>query len=204
MVRVIVAVALTAVVQFLWGFTYFGVLAGFDRMTVRAPDEAAVAEALAKALPKSGTYLLPSCPGHGASESEMKSHEAKVGAGPIVQIHFRKEGFEMAAMPAFMGIGFGLTVLTALVTALLLKAALPGLPTYLPRLAFVTGLGLFAALLTRVSDGHWLHHDGAYVFGQSLFCVTASLLGGAVMAAIIRPSAAQQQAAEPSRPTLAA
>ena len=63
MTRVIVAVVLAAVAQFAWGFTYHGLLSGMERMTARAPDEAAVAEALSKVLPASGTYMLPSCPG---------------------------------------------------------------------------------------------------------------------------------------------
>jgi hypothetical protein len=204
MARVIVAVVLTAVVQFVWGFTYFGVLNGMDRMTSRAPEEAALAETLAKALPSSGTYILPTCPGMSASPEVQKAHEARVAAGPIVSIHIRKEGFDLAQVPAFMGMGFGLTLLTAAVAALLLQAALPGLRTYAARLGFVTGLGVLATLTTRLSDGLWLHYPAAFVIGQSLFGVTVWLLGGAVMAAIIRPSAAQQQAAEPSRPTLAA
>jgi len=138
------------------------------------------------------------------SEETRKAHEARVAAGPIVSIHIRKEGFDMAQMPAYMGMGFGLTLLTAAVAALLLQSALPGLRTYAARLGFVTGLGVLATLATRLSDGVWLHHPAAFMIGQALFGVTVWILGGAVMAAIIRPGAAQQQAAEPSRPTLAA
>ncbi|MGL4552214.1 MAG: hypothetical protein ACRC33_13625, partial [Gemmataceae bacterium] len=145
MVRMIVAVALTAVVQFAWGFTYFGVLGSMERMTARAPDEAAVTAALAKVLPADGTYILPGCPGSNAAEADMKAFEARAAAGPLLQIHFRKEGFQMAQMPAVMGTGFGLTVLTAILAAVMLRAALPGLPTYAGRVAFVTGIGVIAA-----------------------------------------------------------
>ena len=63
MVRVIIAVALAASVQFGWGFVFYGPLASLNHMTSRAPDEAGVAEALRAALPESGTYFFPMCPG---------------------------------------------------------------------------------------------------------------------------------------------
>src|SRR4051794_28163972 len=67
MLRVIVAVVLAAVVQFTWGFVFYGTLSGLNHMTTRAPDESAVTEALRSALPESGTYFIPACPGRKAT-----------------------------------------------------------------------------------------------------------------------------------------
>ena len=50
MVRIVLAVALTAVAQFVWGFTYFGISPIMDQMTSRAPDEAAVLARYAQLL----------------------------------------------------------------------------------------------------------------------------------------------------------
>jgi hypothetical protein len=204
MVRVIVAVALAAAVQFAWGFAFFGFLGGFDYMTSRAADETAVAAALQKDLPESGTYFLPMCPGMSASEEETKAFEKRHASGPIVQIHYRKEGMSLAQMPLMMGMGFGHTLLTALLAAFLLRMALPGLPCYRNRVGFVLGLGVFAAVATRLSDAIWLYQPWAFPLGQMVFCVTAWLLAGAIMGAIIRPSRMQTQALQPHHPSTSA
>lgn len=204
MLRVIVAVVLTAVVQFAWGFTFFGLLNGFHHTTSAAPDEAAVAKALGDALPETGTYFLPRCPGHHASEEATKAFMDRHEQGPIIQIHYRKEGLSMAQMPTVMGIGFGHTVLNAVLAAVLLCAALPSLTTYFARVGFVFGLGVLAASATRLSDLVWMHHPLTFTLGQAVFCVVAWLLGGAVMGAIIRPAARQTVAATSHHPSIAA
>jgi hypothetical protein len=204
MVRVIVAVVLAAVVQFAWGFAFYGPLSSLDYTTTRAPDETAVAEALRSALPESGTYFLPRCPGCSAPEAEAKGFEKRHAEGPIVQIHYRKDGIAMAQMPVVMGTGFGHTLLTVLLAAFLLRMALPGLPCYRSRVVFVFGLGVFAAMATRLGDVIWLHQPWAFPLGQMVFCVVTWLLAGAVMAAIIRPSRQLLQASQPQHPTTSA
>jgi len=186
--RVIVAVVLAAVVQFAWGFAFYGYLSGMHHMTTPTPNETAVAEALKGVLPETGTYMLPMCPGMNATEEEAKAHEKRAAAGPIVQIHYRKEGFSVASMPLVMGMGFGHTVLTVLLAAFLLRMALPGLQGYLARVGFVFGLGVFAAAATRLGDMIWFPYHWAFPTGQIVFCVVAWLLAGVVMAAIIRPA----------------
>jgi len=204
MVRVIVAVVLAACVQFAWGFAFHGPLAGFEHMTNRAPDESAVSEALLSALPESGTYVVPMCPGWNATEEAARAHEQRAAAGPIVQIHYRKEGFSMAQMPVLMGMGFGHTALTVLLAALLLRMALPSLPAYGARVVFVFGLGLFAMAATRLGDSIWLNHHWAFTLGQTVFGVTNWLLAGLVMGAVIRPAAQGATVAKPQHPSIAA
>src|SRR5262245_52922192 len=109
MLRLILAVALAAIVQFAWGFTFYGPLSGLNYMTTRAQDEAAVADALRKVLPESGTYFLPMCPGCNASEEEQKAFEKAHAEGPMVQVHYHKSGMSTAQMPVVMGMGFGHT-----------------------------------------------------------------------------------------------
>jgi hypothetical protein len=204
MVRVIVAVVLTAIVQFAWGFAFHGPLSGMQYMTSKSPDEPAVSAALKGTLPETGTYLLPMCPGCHADEEQMKAHEKRAGEGPIALIHYRKEGFSMAQMPVVMGTGFFHLLLTGLVAAFLLRLALPGLPSYRSRVGFVLVLGVFAAVATRLSDLIWFHYHWAFTLGQVVFFVTAWLLGGVVMAAIIRPASQQALAAKPQHPSTSA
>lgn len=202
MIRVTLGVVLAAVVQFCYGFAFFGMSGAMDLMTARAPDDQAVMTALAQTLPASGTYFVPGCPGKAASEDEQKAAEARMAAGPNVQTHFTKAGFTMAEMPAVMGKGLGLTVIAAAVAAALLAAA--GLKTYGARVAFVTGLGVMAMLCSRMSDFVWFGHDWKFVAGQVFFGVTAWLLSGVVLAAFVRPVGAAQGATEKARPSLAA
>jgi hypothetical protein len=204
MIRVIVAVTLAAVVQFVWGFVFFGYLSAFDCMVSRAPDESALAATLKSTLPESGTYFVPMCPGCSASQEATEAFNERHAAGPIVQIHYHKEGFSLAMMPVVMGIGFGHTVLTVVLAALLLRMALPSLPTYLTRLVFVFGLGVFAAVAIRLGDLIWMHHHWAFPVGQMVFCVVAWLLAGVVMGAIIRPTQQHALASKPQHPMIAA
>jgi hypothetical protein len=197
MVRVILAVVLAACVQFAWGFAFYGPLAALDYTTTRAPDEPALAEALRSALPDSGTYFVPMCPGCHASEEKARDFEKRHAEGPIVQIHYRKDGLSMAQMPVVMGTGFGHTLLTALLAAFLLRMALPGLSCYFSRVVFVLGLGVFAAVATRLGDMIWLHHAWPFPLGQMVFLTTAWLFAGAVMGAIIRPTEPRGLASQP-------
>jgi hypothetical protein len=189
MVRVIAAAVLAAAAQFVWGFVFFGFLSGMEFMTSRAPNETAVTEALKSTLPESGTYLIPSCPGHSATEEARMAFANRHAEGPLVQIHYRKDGMSMAQLPVVMGAGFVQTTLTALLAALLLRTALPGLAAYRNRVGFVFVLGVFAATATRLSDLIWLHQPWAFPLGQMVFCATAWLLAGVILAAIIRPAA---------------
>jgi hypothetical protein len=203
MLRVIIAVALAAVVQFAWGFAFHGPLGGLHATTSRAPDEAAVTQALGDTLPESGTYLLPLCPGCHASEEATKAFHARVAAGPLVQIHYQKAGFSMAQMPVLMGMGFGHVVLTTLLAAFLLRMALPALTGYFSRVLFVFGLGVFAAVGMRLGDAIWFHHHWMFPLGQVAFAAVAWLLAGLVMGAIIRPTDQHARATKPS-PSVAA
>ena len=73
MVRVIIAVVLTACVQFAWGFTFHGPMRSLDHMTNRVPDDAALSAALASSLPESGTYFAPMCPGSNVPEEQRQA-----------------------------------------------------------------------------------------------------------------------------------
>jgi hypothetical protein len=199
MLRVIVAVVLASVVQFSWGFAFYGALGGLEYTTSRATDEAAVTEAIQSALPESGTYFVPACPGMNASEEATQAFEKRAA---LMQIQYTKDGFSKAQMPFVMGAGFGYTVLITFLAAWLLRAALPGLPTYFGRVGFVFGVGLFAAV-ARLSDVIWFHHHWLFEVGQILFIAVAWLLAGVVLGAIIRP-AKQNALAATTHPSLAA
>jgi hypothetical protein len=203
MVRVIVAVVLAAVVQFAWGFVFYGSLGSLTYTTAHAPDEMAVTEALKSVLPESGTYIVPMCPGGCANEEAAQTFHKRAAAGPIAQVHYQKDGISMAQMPLVMGAGFGHMVLTCLLAAFLLRLALPGLRTYLTRLLFVFGIGVFAATI-QLSDVIWFHHDWTFSLGQMGYCVMAWLLAGVVLGAIIRPTAQQAQATTSKHPPIAA
>lgn len=204
MLRVIVAVVLAAVVQFAWGFAYYGPLRSLDHVTSRAPDDTAVTEGLKGVLPESGTYIIPMCPGSNASEEVNAAFEKRHTEGPLVQIHYRKAGFALADMPVLMGTGFGHTVVTCLLVAFLLRMVSGSLETYGARVLFVFGLGVFAALTTRISDAIWFHHHWAFILGQVVYSVVAWLFAGVVMGALIRSADQQALATKPHHPSMAA
>jgi hypothetical protein len=204
MVRLCVAVVLAAVVQFAWGFAFWAKLPLSKEMVKKVPDAERVASVLKEAIPESGMYFYPAgdCPMCSDDKEAVEKFMAAHRAGPLVQVVYQKEGAD-PMNPAWMGVGFVHLAAGSLVAALLLLLALPALQTYLCRVLFVFGLGVFAVVAIDFANPVWWHHPWGYTLGKSLFDATGWLLAGIVLGAILRP-AKVQTAAGASRPAQAA
>ena len=203
MVRLLVAVVLAAVVHFAWGFAFWTKVPLSKEMVQKLPDGDRVARVLEETVPETGVYFYPAgdCPMCSEDKEAVAKFMAACRRGPLVQVTYRKEGVEPMSA-AGMGAGFGQLAAGSLLAGLLLLAG-PALETYLSRVLFVFGLGVFAVVAIHFANPVWFHHPWKFTLYQSLFDVVGWLLAGAVLAAIIRP-AAPQAVAGAARPARAA
>ena len=88
----------------------------------------------------------------------------------------------------FFAMGFGHYFVSALLMAVLLQLASPGLGGYLPRVLFVTLAGVFAAVAITLGDPIFLHQPWKTPLYFAAFYVVSWFVAGIVLGAIVRPS----------------
>ncbi len=188
MFRVIIAALLAGAVTFGWGFVFWVVLPTSKTMLAPLMNGDAVAQEVMKSNAHDGVYFYPMMAE--VFEDETAAREAfqqKHKAGPILQVYLVRNGFD-PMNPMLYVEGAVYQFASALLAAALLAFTVPALPTYGTRVIFVTLLGGFAALLTRVSDVVWMHHPWEFEMYQSAYVVSSWLLAGLVLAIFIRPA----------------
>ena len=115
MLRLLVGTLPAAVVMFLLGFVFYGTplqMLGWTKAPLAT--QLAVQQAL-KALPQSGTYVIPSGDTPGAT--------AAYGNGPVAQIQYNSGGFAMVDPGVFAGGFVQMAVSVFLLGCVLLTAA---------------------------------------------------------------------------------
>ena len=86
-----------------------------------------------------------------------------------------------------LGTGFVIDLLAALLAACLLSSIGPCGRNYWCRVGFVTGLGIFVALVGHLSYWNWMHFPLGYTVAFMIDVTVGWLLAGLAIAAIIRP-----------------
>jgi hypothetical protein len=181
MKQTLVGAAVAAVAMFLWGFLFWGATDIPYKAVMRAvPDEPAFAQKLTEALPETGVYLVPS-PSSGLSQDEMTK---RMGAGPVAQVIFIREG---------VGVGAGVFVwgyvhmfVTAVLAGLFLRAARPAAVSYGSRFNLVLLAGLAGSVFSNLGKPIWWHHPWSYHILYFAYDVTSWLLAALVLAKFIR------------------
>lgn len=188
LLRLLLGALLSAVVLMLWGFVYWVVLAAPGGALRAAPEDAYLGETLRRALPESGTYYFPA-PLHapGADpEAAMEAFRRRNLAGPTGMVMIRREGSDPMS-PRILLLGFGHFFGSSLLAGLLMVLVMPALDTYLHRLVFVIGLGVFAAVAIRLSDPIWWRLPWGHPVYTALYNVIGWALAGLVLAAVVHP-----------------
>jgi hypothetical protein len=152
--RALVGAVAAAVAMFIIGFIFYAT--PLQKIAVASADNAqaaAVQQALAANLPRTGTYFIPSA--DTAEQSTMYSQ------GPIAMIHYNMSGFSVAS-PDVMIAGF----IHMLVVTLLMAAGLYLLArrvTDFAEQAKLLGLGILGAMIfIRLGPPIWYHQDWPY------------------------------------------
>lgn len=182
--RVLLAAVLSAVLMFVWGFVFWGVLNVGGKLMQPLPEELDVLAVLRRSNATSGMYVYPMPMDMGDQEAK-KVFDAKHLEGPILQMAYQAEG--AAPMPpAKFAQGLGHYFAVALLTGCLLAMASHGLPSFGSRALFVLLLTLIAAVWGNVGDAVWWFHSPAYCLGNMAYSMGAGLAMALVMAAIVK------------------
>ena len=186
MTRIIIAGAVGAVVYYVWGMLAWMVFP-LHAPTIHAlPAEQVIVDALQAQNLESGVYMSPFVDDSVNMSDPESEFVKRHTAGPIVSIYFQKEG--AAPMNAgVLAIGFVIDLLAALLAACLLSSIGPSGRSYGYRVGFVTGLGIFVALVGHLSYWNWMHFPLGYTVAFMIDVTIGWLLAGLAIAAFIRP-----------------
>ncbi|NUM52960.1 MAG: hypothetical protein HUU46_04890 [Candidatus Hydrogenedentes bacterium] len=179
--RTVLGVLAASIAIYLWGFLYWGAV-GVQTWVWKNPvDGAAAQRALSEIFPEEGTYYVPS-PGQPDWEKHMST-------GPLAFVHMIDRDGRPIVDPSIMLKGFILYLVTVAVLALMMRAALPALPTYGSRVYFVALAGLVSMLLVDIGEHVWWVLPFRWKLVQGVYNFGAWLLAGAVLAFFVRPEA---------------
>ena len=189
MPRVIIGALVAAVAMFIIGFIFFATpLARLGTANLEDAQAAAVQNALAVNLPKSGTYSVPGT--DTAAQTNMYSR------GPIATVHYNTGGFAANdPTPLIGGLVFNFVV------ALLIGAALIGIDRRVPdfgsRARVAAIIAIAASAFTHLSEPIYFHHDWPHFI--YLFVADGAMLAAAGI--IIAWFLPKSRAAETDAPT---
>ncbi len=169
MVRVIVGAFVAAVAMFFIGFIFFATpLAKLGMARIDDSQAAAVQQALAANLPRTGTYSVPGM--------DTQAQTNMFSQGPIATVHYNTDGFA-ATDATSLAMGFVLN----LVVALLIGAALIGIDRRVPdfgsRARVAVIIALAATAFTHLGEPIYWHHDWGhfiYLFVADGLALTAA------------------------------
>jgi hypothetical protein len=191
MVRLLVGALLASVVLFGWGFLFWEKSPLRYAVLKPVPNNETVVGVLQKNLPESGVYLSPFADESGSREDREtaeKELREKHRQGPRVEVIYRKEGIDPISSVVF-GVGFAHMFLSSLLIGLLLKLALPGLPSYSSRVLFVFVAGVFSAVWVDLSTPIWFHHPWGLPLFNALYHASSWFLAGLILGAVLPPRA---------------
>jgi hypothetical protein len=177
MKRLLLGSLLAALVMFIWGFLFWAVPWPNPAIhTMGADAEAAVAEALRRQIPETGTYVIPN-----PQTTDPQTYTARHEAGPVAMLFVQADGFAPMRPGVFVG-GFVHMLAVAFLLGLILRIAAPVAPTYGKRVLFVLLLGLTAALWSEIGEPIWWAHPWAYHLTVFVSDVTTWGLAGLILA----------------------
>jgi hypothetical protein len=179
MKRFVLGPLLAALAMFFWGFLYWGAPHAIPyKATHTVPDDAAAMEALQKAFPVSGYYLLPS-PLKGSAQMQ---EGAKRG---LAQVNIIKESLP-AMDPKAMALGFLHCYLVALFLTVLLTRLAPSFQCTSCRVRFAAMIGLLLALYD-FGQAIWWKHPIGWVSVAAFYNFTEFVIAGLVLAKFVTP-----------------
>lgn len=188
MSRIFLAGLAGAVVYYVWGMACWMALP-IHTPTIRAiPNEAAATELLTGQSLETGVYTAPF-----ATPEEMADANSpfftKHRQGPIYSIYYQAEGMEPMG-PGTLAAGFVIDLFAALIASCMLYSAAGGCccQGYWARVGFISGFGVFVALIGHVSYMNWMYFPLDYTIGFVIDVVVGWFLAGLAIAAIVKPA----------------
>ena len=177
---IIVGALLGAVLMFMWGFLFWGVLPVGATAISGVEDQAGLQAELAKRIPQSGVYMLPYA--QDQSDAEYQALHAK---GPIVTIHYRAEGSEPMS-PGTFAMGYFHEFIVLLIMGLMLKMA--AVASFGARFVVVFMGGIAGSVFSTFSGPIWWLNPWSMAWTNTIYEVVAWLLAAVVLAALVKPA----------------
>jgi hypothetical protein len=178
--RTIIGIAIAALVLFVWGFVYWGLMPYGKYIWKPVKDDDASAQAMRDLFPQNGTYFFP------AVKDDQQAANKLLERGPVAMVHMIAVGGRPGFDAAVMARGFVLNLIVVALIAVLLRVALPALPTYLGRVAFVALAGLAATVLVDGGDCVWWGIGWQWKLYQAVYSLSFWLFTGLILAAFVR------------------
>jgi hypothetical protein len=170
---------------FVWSVTSWTLLP-FEGSVFRAlPSEAAIVEALRASGVQAGIYVVPAPLGPGAAgAAETEAREEKLRRGPTAVVVYDPAGSSPNRMfwPLARGVVFCLLASTFAALALFMAR----MQSWAARVAFVTGLGLFAWVLGPGAQWVWFNYPTDYLLVSLADALAGWLIVGIVQTGIVR------------------
>lgn len=183
--RILLSALLAAVAIFIWGFIFWAALPFGQQSMNMITNEDAVRTSLNDNLGSSGVYFFPGMDHNAADKAAAeKSFQDKAKAGPMGLVLFKKEGGDPMA-PAQMVWGFVHSFISAVLMGILLVMALPALPMYGQRVAFVTLGGIFASYMVLSGFVNWWYFPIGFAIANGVYLIIAWLIAGLILARLI-------------------
>ncbi len=169
--RLVVGALVAGAVMWVLGFILYGIFFGMGYASAPEATQLAIQAAL-KALPGSGTYIVPM----GETPAMMQAY----AAGPVAQVSYNASGFPMADWRVFAG-GYVQFAVVAAMLGLLLQG-LGSRVDGIGRARVVIGLAAIAVVYIHFADPIWLHGDWKHALWTSFADVVILGTGGLIMA----------------------
>lgn len=193
MKRIVLAGLVGGVVYFVWGMAAWMFLGIHDTSLQQLPDDSVVTGELTSRQLETGVYTVPFT----TDSTEMSDPESEFvkahNAGPIYTIYYNKEGAPPMGPDTLIS-GLVIDLFAVGLAACLLSSALADCRSYARRVGFVIGLGIFVALAAHGAYWNWMRFPTAYTIHFIVDSVIGWTLVGLVIAAIVKPTAAKNEA----------
>lgn len=189
--RTVVAGIVAGIVVMLWGAVAHMVLP-IGMMGMQIPSDASqqtVIRSLDAEFDGEGVYVLPMPQeSQWKDEAAMKAFGERSTTHPYAFVVYQPQGRDgMASMGASIGQQTGSCIASALIAAFIAAGIAGGRGR---RVAVVTGLGLFSWLTFAVPYWTWYRFPAAFIQGALIEQVVGWLIGGIVIALILKPRVA--------------
>ena len=169
MPRVIIGSVVAAVAMFIIGFLFFATpLAKLGMASLDDRQAAAVQQAMAANLPRTGTYSIPGM--------DTQAQTNMFSRGPIATVHYNVRGFA-ATDTTSLAMGFVLNFLVSLLIGTALIGIDRRVPDFGSRARVAVIIALAATAFTHLGEPIYWHHDwGHFIY---LFIADGAALAAA-------------------------
>ncbi len=187
--RIVVAGLLGGIAMYIWGVVAHVLLPLGEVGVKELPNEQPVLSALSASVGNSnGLFLFPRLdPG-----SNMQQYQQKLAAGPSGLLIYHAPGAEAMSARRLVT-DFFTELVQALLAAFLLTQT--RLTTFAGRVGFIATLGVLANIATNIPYWNWYGFPGTYTASYVFMGVVAYIIGGVVIAAMLRRSSGQANVA---------